>query len=83
MKTVTRSLLLSYSPISSDQLVELYCRALITVHKINALRIFAFITFVCTYMVNESQLATSSHDYILFKVQLMNSNYVINSVTPY
>ena len=26
MKTVTRSLLLSYSPISSDQLVELYCR---------------------------------------------------------
>ena len=25
MKTVTRSLLLSYSPISSDQLVELYC----------------------------------------------------------
>ena len=24
MKTVTRSLLLSYSPISSDQLVELY-----------------------------------------------------------
>ena len=28
MKTITsyRSLLLSYSPISSDQLVELYCR---------------------------------------------------------
>ena len=26
MKTVTRSLLLSYSPISSDQLAELYCR---------------------------------------------------------
>ena len=26
MKTVTRNLLLSYSPISSDQLVELYCR---------------------------------------------------------
>ena len=26
MKTVTRSLLLSYSPISNDQLVELYCR---------------------------------------------------------
>ena len=26
MKTVTRSLLLSYSPVSSDQLVELYCR---------------------------------------------------------
>ena len=26
MKTVTISLLLSYSPISSDQLVELYCR---------------------------------------------------------
>ena len=26
MKTVTRSLLLSYSPLSSDQLVEFYCR---------------------------------------------------------
>ena len=26
MKTVTRSLVLSYSPISSDQLVELYFR---------------------------------------------------------
>ena len=26
MKTVTRSLLLSYNPISNDQLVELYCR---------------------------------------------------------
>ena len=32
MKTVIRSLLLSYSPISSDQLVELYCiRAEVTV----------------------------------------------------
>ena len=29
MKTVTRSLLLSYSPISSDQLVEFYCKKLV------------------------------------------------------
>ena len=53
MKTVTRSLLLSYIPISSDQLVELYCRrAEIVVGiytEVTGKRIHSYISYLATY----------------------------------
>ena len=53
MKTVTRSLLLSYSPISSDQLVELYCRRLEVV-----VAIYSRLTkvFLCRRLPNKKKI---------------------------
>ena len=57
MKTVTRSLLLSYSPISSDQLVELYCRRAKVV-------VAMAILYIAMYLASYSLASNQVHSFI-------------------